>query len=225
VTLYTTLDGVAAVSSPSIGSGSGSSVSTTPANDFIPAQVGNGLRADAVGERVLFPQVAGGVQLLENDRGTIEFWYRPNYDHDDNNKYTIFGTGTWKANNATRGSIHFGKHNGSNQNMIFLILFDANGVRWEHNVRASDYGWNAGDWLRIRFTWDLNVAAGERNMHLYLDGQELPLTGDVSRGPQPAMAESASEMIYIGSRDVSGNIPAGGLYDEVRIWDAAVPPG
>jgi hypothetical protein len=222
--LYTTLDGPVAISSPSEGTGSGSSVTTTPTNDFVPARVAGGLRANAVGEHALFRQVDGNLQNVENDRGTMEFWYRPDYDHDDDLKYTIAGTGTWKPNNTTQGSIHFGKHNSSNNNMIFLILFDANGTRFEHNVLPTQYSWNAGDWLLIRITWDMTVPAGERNMHLYIDGVELPLTGQVSRGPQPTLPEMASEMIYIGSRDDTGQIPARGLYDEFRIWNQAIPP-
>ncbi len=223
-TLYTTLDGPSSVTSPAQGSGGGATVVTTPANDFVPARIGDGLRTDAVGERALLRQIDGGVQNVENDRGTLEFWYKPFYDSDEDGKYTIAGTGTWKANNATRGSIHFGKHNPSNGRMLFLILFDAAGTRWEHNVRAADFGWKAGDWVLVRITWDMTVAPGVRNMHLYLNGQERTLTGEVSFGPHSTLAESANEMIYIGSRDVSGDIPANGLYDEVRIWNQAIPP-
>ena len=222
--MYTTLDGPSSITSPAQGGGGGATISTTPANDFVSARVGAGLRADAVGERALLRQIDGGVQNLENEHGTLEFWYRPSYDSDDDNKYTIVGTGTWKPNNATRGSIHFGKHNGSNGRMLFLILFDANGVRWEHSVAANRFSWNAGDWVQVRITWDMTVGSGEQNMHLYLDGQEAPLIGEVSTGPQPALPESPDEMIYIGSRDLTGSIPPGGVYDEVRIWDQAVPP-
>lgn len=221
---YSTLDGPAAVTSPAVGNGGAATISTTPADDFVPARVSNGLRADAIGERVLLPQMGGAVQNVEHERGTIEFWYQPFYDHDDSNKYAIAGTGGWKADNSTRGSIHLGKHNASNQNMIFLIMFDANGVRWEHNVQASDYAWNAGDWVLIRFTWDMTVPAGEPNMRLYLNGVELPLTGQVSRGPQPTLDESSSERLYIGSRDTAGDIPPAGVYDEFRIWAEAIPP-
>lgn len=223
MTLQTTLDGPSAVAAPSIGTGGGI-VTTTPANDFVAARVGDGLRTDAVGERVRFPQISGGVQNLENESGTLQFWYQPTYDHDIDQKYTIAGTGTWKANNATAGSIHFGKHNGSNQSDIFLIFFDANSVRWEHNVAANAYSWNAGEWHLFRITWDVNVAAGERNLHLYIDGQELPLTGEVSRGPQTTLPERSNEFIYIGARDVTGNIIAGGVYDDVEIWNTAIPP-
>lgn len=217
---YASMDDVTSISAL------GGTVVTTPANDFVTGRTGMGLRADDIGERALIPQVAGGTRNIENERGTLEFWYQPNYDATANAKYTIAGTGTWKANNQTAGSIHLGHHNDSNNRALFLILFDANGVRWEHDAPLSNYGWSAGEWKLIRITWDMNVAAGERNLHLYIDGQEIGLVGEVSRGPQPAADESPSEMIYIGARDTptNGNIPAGGVYDDVRIWDSAIPP-
>ncbi|MGQ0537560.1 MAG: LamG-like jellyroll fold domain-containing protein [Gemmatimonadaceae bacterium] len=221
--LHTTLDSPLAVATPRVGSGSTAAISTSPANDFVSARLGAGLRADAVGERIEFRQIDGGVQNVELERGTMEFWYRPNYDHDDDRKYTIVGTGDWGPS-TEHSSIHLGKHNDSNQNGIFLIFFDANAVRWEHNVSVRDYGWRAGDWLLMRITWDFAVPAGVPNLHLYVNGRELRLTGDVSRGPQPIGAERADRMIYIGSRDLSGPIIANGVYDEVRIWKRVLPP-
>lgn len=224
VMLHTTLDSPAAVAAPLTGSGSGAIIATAPANDFVAARVGVGLRADAVGERVQFPQISGSVQNVELERGTLEFWYRPGYNHNDNIKYAIAGTGDWQGTPPARGSLHLGKHNSSNQNAIFLIFYDANQVRWEHKVDVNDYSWKAGDWLLIRLTWDFTVPAGVQNLHLYLNGAELPLTGQVSRGPQPIPAERPDDMVYIGSRDVTGGIGANGLYDEVRILNTAIPP-
>jgi len=224
--MYTTLDGPSAVMSPASGSGTGITIETLPSNDFVAARYGSGLRTNAIAERILIPQTDGQTQNVELERGTIEFWYRPNYDHNNNLKYTIVGTGNWHGMNASSGvgSLHLGKHNLSNQNMIFLIFYDANAVRWEHNVVASAYGWKAGDWLLMRLTWDFNVAPGVQNLHLYINGAELPLTGEVSRGPQPIPAERSSERMYIGARDVQGGIIADGIYDEFKVWNRVIPP-
>lgn len=212
--------------SPATGSGAGVTIETLPSNDFVAARFGSGLRTNAVAERILIPQTDGQTQNVELERGTIEFWYRPNYKHNNNLKYTIIGTGLWHgaSNSLGLGSLHLGKHNSSNQNMIFLIFFDANAVRWEHNVVASAYAWNAGDWLLMRLTWDFNVAPGVQNLHLYVDGVELPLTGQVSHGPQPIPAERSSEKLYIGARDVQGGIIADGIYDEFKVWNRVIPP-
>jgi len=202
----------------------GGTVSTVPTNDFVAAQVGNGLKTDAVGERALIPQLDGANRNIETEHGTIEFWFRPDFDHTFNFKYTIIGTGTWKPANTTTSSWHFGHHNQSNGRELFLIFNDANSVRWEHNVALSNYSWNAGEWKLFRITWDFTVPAGEQNLHVYMDGTELPLRNQVARGPQPVHDERSTEMIYVGSRDLTGSIPAAGVYDEVRIWDTAIPP-
>ena len=218
--LQTSLDGPNDVMSPAFGAGLRAIVATNPANDFVAARIASGLRANAIGERALYPQSDGATANVELERGTMDFWYRPNYDHNDNGKYTIAGTGNW----LSPGALHFGKHNSSNQNKIFLIFYNGNGVRFEHDVVVSAYSWKAGDWVQIRITWDFNVAAGQQNLHLYLNGNELPLSGQVSRGPQPVPAEKSSELIYIGCRDVSGDIPANGVYDDFRIWNRVIAP-
>jgi len=225
---YTTLDDAASVSSPAKGSGAGSMLQTTPANDFVAARVGGGLRTDVVNERLGIPQRNGSVRNIDLERGTIEFWYRPSYDHDDDLKYSIVGTGSWGVP-PPNGPIHFGKHNLSNDNAIFVIFYRANGVRAELNVEANQYQWSSGQWILLRLTWDFTVPAGVPNIHLYMDGEELPLTGDCSQtcdltGPQGVPDESPSDFIYVGSRDQTGAIGPAGVYDEFRIWNVAIPP-
>jgi hypothetical protein len=221
---HTTLDDPSAVTAPAVGSGVGALISTQPANDFVAGYDANGLRCDAIGESVRYPQTDGSVRNVETERGTVEFWYRPFYDHDDNLKYTIFGTGDW----LSPGSLHFGKHNHTNQNGLFLIFFDASGTFHQNNVLVGDYGWNQNDWVLVRLTWDFTVAAGEQNLHLYLNQLEVPIVGDgaqpASSGPLAMPAESTSSRLYIGCRDQQGTIPASGVYDEVRTWDEALPP-
>ncbi len=73
-------------------------------------------------------------------------------------------------------------------------------------------------------TWDFSTAVGERNLHLYINGQELPLTGQVSTGQHTLPSESAASRIHVGAGDLSGVIPAGGVYDEVGIWDRVLLP-
>jgi hypothetical protein len=221
--LYTTLDNHASVMQPVNGVGRLASITTLPADNFVPAFLARGLSVSANGERVGYPQVDGGKQNIELEQGTMDFWFRPNFNSADDNKYTIAGTGDWSTSPRPVGSMHFGKHNKSNQNEIFLIFFDANRVRHEHNVDAASYSWKAGTWQHIVITWDFNVPAGEVNLHLYLNSVELPMHNQVSRGPQPVPAELSSETIYIGSRG-AGNINASGLYDEFRIFDSVIKP-
>ncbi len=220
--LQTTLDDVNSVMRPKYGVGTHATITTSPANNFVVAHVAKGLLAHASGERILYPQVENGVQNVELDKGTMDFWYRPNYDSNNNVKYTIAGTGSW--HHPVPNGLHFGKHNASNQNQLFLLYFDPDGTRQEANVKATDYSWKAGTWQRITITWDFTVAPGVQNLHIYLNAVELPLSGTVMRGPRTMVSESSNEFIYIGARDPHGNIIANGTYDQFRIFDRVMKP-
>ncbi len=220
--LQTTLDDIAAVRTPKFGDGAHATITTLPANNFVAARRGKGLMANASGERILYPQVEGGVQNVELDQGTMDFWYRPNYDSNNNVKYTIAGTGSW--HHPVPNGLHFGKHNASNQNQLFLMYFDPDGTRQEHNVSTANYSWKAGSWQHIVITWDFTVAPGVQNLHIYLNNVDLPLRGTVTRGPRTFPAESPTEFIYIGARDPNGTIIANGVYDQFRIFGRALTP-
>ena len=92
----------------------------------------------------------------------------------------------------------------------------------------TNFAWNVGDWVRLRVTWNFTVAVGERNVHVYMNGSETPITetpnGPPTTGPLAMGTESASAFFYIGSRDLEGPIIPFGLHDEMRIYDAALPP-
>lgn len=220
--LQTTLDDISAVMHPKYGIGTHASISTSPSNNFVPGHRANGLLANASGERALYPQADQGVQNVELDRGTMDFWYRPNYDHNNNVKYTIAGTGSW--HHPVPNGLHFGKHNASNQNQLFLLYFDPNGARQEANVPATDYSWKAGTWQHITITWDFTVAPGVQNLHIYLNDVDLPLSGTVTRGPRTMPAESSNEFLYIGARDPQGTIIANGVYDQFRVFNRVIAP-
>ena len=218
--LSSSLDNAAAVSSPSVGTGKGSQVITAPKNDFVSGKSGSALRLDATNERLLFPQTDGSIKNVELDQGTMTFWYQPDHNPSKNIKTTIAGTGPW----ASPGTVHFGKHNQSNQNGLYLQVWDGGAGPAENYVAPADYTWKAGQWLHVRITWDFKVAAGQQNIHLYLDGKEIPLTIK-STGPKSTSAESASKFLYLGARDGSGSsiVPAG-LFDQLDVFDTVVPP-
>jgi len=220
-----TLDDAGSVFQPVHGDGAGAVIETSPMDDFVVGQVGNALRMDVIAERILVPQKSGTVTNLLPTRGTMDFWYQPFYDHDDDNKYTWFGTAPW----PNPGSLHVGKHNSSNENALFIVVFDATGVRHENNVEVQNFFWRAGDWVQFRVTWDFTVAPGERNVRVYMNGVEAPITttpnGPPSTGPLAMPPPDPAAPFYIGSRDLSGPIIPFGLHDEFRVFGAPFAPG
>ena len=217
------LDDPNSVANPMVGVTGNYIISSSPANDFsLGYNNGMGFNADAVGEFIRFPQTVGGHSNVNPSKGTVEFWYQPNYNSNNATKYTIFGTGDWHA----PGSVHLGKHNPSNNNALFLIFFDSAGTFYHNNVIASNFSWSANEWVLVKMTWDFTVAVGEQNLHLYLNGVEAPITatgnGAVETGPKTMPPANPNSDIYIGSRDLQGNIIAGGIYDEIRIFDGPI---
>ncbi len=226
VLFQSTLDGPGSVTAPLFGDGSGALIATSPANDFAPAMNGSGLRFDVTQEGLYVPQT-GAAQNIELDKGTIEFWYQPFYTPGDGNKYAICGTGPW----GSAGSLHFGKHNDSNGNDLYLHSFDASAAMHINNVLFTDYSWSAFDWIKIRLTWDWTVPAGTQNVHLYFDDAEVPVTGDgglspATTGPMSTGPESPSAAFYLGARSptATSNIIGSGLYDDVVVIDEPLPP-
>ena len=101
ILFHTSLQSAAAVTSPDIGDGTGAVISgVVPAT----ARYGAGAQFNATTDQIDIPLVGqgDGRQNLELDRGRIEFWYQPTYNHDDNVAHYLFDV-TNLANCRIRG--------------------------------------------------------------------------------------------------------------------------
>ncbi len=214
--LFSSLDDAAAVTSPARGTGAGSAVSTTPGNDFVPGQAGNGIRIDAAGEYVRFAQTDGVTANLEFDRGTVDFWYQPFSNHTDGLRRTLISLGQF--GNATTGAhgIHIEK---DPQNQLHVYVIDAAVRLKDLYLAPTVYSWAPGQWVNIRLTWDFTVAVGVPSVHLYLDGVEPSYAGNTLLGPLTMAAESTTRYLFVGNRGTNSpsNTPANGIIDELTI--------
>jgi arylsulfatase A-like enzyme/chitodextrinase len=217
--LYTTLDGASAVATPANGTGSGSSVVTTPAGDFVAGKIGNGIQIDAAGEYVRFQQTNGTTRNVNLAAGTVDFWFRPAFANSDGVSHRIFGIGT----SNQPGSIALYKRTSTFGNDLYVQVISASGGFQTSTVAATQYSWTAGQWVQLRVTWDGAVASGVPNAHLYIDGTERTYSSR-STGPFSMPAESASQYIYIGSISTTETNIARGVLDEFRIFSGALPP-
>ncbi|MGE0788118.1 MAG: LamG-like jellyroll fold domain-containing protein [Sandaracinaceae bacterium] len=229
--LYSSLDDANAVTHPAVGTGVGATLSSTPGDDFAAGHVGGGILSDDPDDFARFAETDGVHANVELTRGTMELWFLPSYDHDDDQKYVLVATGSWPG----PGIVTLVKQNGSNGNALELVFdeLDAAGCapapptcsRRENRVASSDYAWRAGEWVLIRFTWDWTVPDGTRNVHIYIDGAEVPLiAGLATTGPAVVPDERADDYVWIGNRAPSGGFRAGGVIDEVRVWDRPLAP-
>lgn len=197
-------------SSPRKGLGAGASF----VGDFVPAKVGNGLRIDASGEYGRYRQTDGTTKNIELDKGSVEFWYRPNYSHTNGIRYPLLSTGAW----LSPGSLHLVKEDAAGANDFVVYFFDTAGTQNSQNrISSLNYSFTQGTWTHIRATWDFTVSGGAQNIHVYLDGKEATLEPGFSVGSFAMAPESSTEYLYIGSRD-GGALHGNGVFDELKVY-------
>lgn len=216
---YTTLDNATSVSAPANGAGAGAVIQTTPANDFVTGQTGNGIRIDAAGEYVRFQETDSTIQNVELDAGTVEFLYKPNYAHTDGVFHNIFAIGD---PNLT-GRFRLFKAGSGMGNELRFELRDAVGTWRYTNVPSTKYSWSGGQWVKVRVTWNGQAASGAQNIRIYFDDIEKGY-GTVSTGPFSMPAESSVQYIYIGAGSSNTTANASGVIDEFKIFAGAIPP-
>ena len=220
---HSTIDDAQAVSRPERGSG----VASAATGSFDSAA--GGIRSSAPGEHARWLTTDGQTRNWDPARGTFELLYVPAYDsRNTSGKYTIFANCTW----ATRGCWALTRFWYSGR--LAVVFWRPEGGKppiEENEIGASAFSWTAGQLLRLRVTWDLNVAPGQQNFHVYLNDAELPIQdfgGGISRGPRrPLPFASSSEWFYVGGRSTStadSFNSAGGTLLDVRVWDSVVPP-
>ena len=220
--LNTTLDNPSAVTNPLSGTGVGSSVSTNPGNDFTSALYGNGIRLDATSEYVRFVQ-KNGVQNIELDKGTMDFWYLPAYSSTDGLRHAIISVGNFPS----AGSMRIYKDNnvGGNSNSLGFVFVNSTGKYLGAYVTQNFYSWTSGQWVHIRATWDFTVASGIQNMHLYIDGTERQYGfAGPKKGSTQMPTEDPLKYIYVGHQPGSVLGATNGIVDEFVILDRAEPP-
>ena len=220
--LYSKLNNQVTVTSPVNGSGSGATIKTTPARDFVVGHDGNGIRINAKNEYVRFRERYGAIQNIELDQGTVDFWYQPFYPPTDGQPYRLFGVGPLNA----AGSIALLKRNGTGNNELVVQIRDNANRTLGTTVAPANYSWVAGQWVNIRVTWDSKVGPGIQNTRIYLDGQEPTYTA-FSAGPFTMRAEATTQYIYVGNAGSSTGYHASGILDDFMVYGvvlSSAPP-
>ena len=219
--LHTTLDDAAAVMTPVVGQGAGQ-VNTNPADDFVPALNGDGVNLDEGGEFVRYPQQANGGDNIDFTQGTIDFCYRPDYDHTDGQNHALFEA---QASMQSGGGFLRVRKAAMNNNNTLQVLYREPGMGGqfgEFNADPSDYQLLAGEWYRITVSWDFTVGPQVQNIHLYIDGVEVidnsPPTGPAQM-PTPSPNEFVSVGVFTGQQ-----WPASGVVDDFKLYDSALAP-
>lgn len=140
--------------------------------------------------------------LLDKARGSLEFWHMPLWNPGDPTQQGI--PRVLFTDEKPAGAMgHFWALISQGR-----LLFGLQGPK-AASVSAPIHRWRPETWHHVVVTWD-----GETGIRLFLDGE---LAGEQAlRWRLPA-----SELLYLGS-DRFGGCRAGGLFDELRLYDRAL---
>lgn len=93
-----------------------------------------------------------------------------------------------------------------------IVCIVANG---SNSYRQTGYVLEEDVWYHIAMVFDGNQSTNEDRLKLYVDGEELNLSGSGS-GTLPSVTPSTSASIVLGDNTFDGFV------DEVRVWDTAL---
>lgn len=190
---------------PSIGLGG---TSNLIAGDFVAAQTGNGA-SFSTGKYLRFPAGNNTGQNIELDRGTIEFWYRPNYSSSaaDDTPHVLFTVGD--SSGAPRLTL-------TESDTVAFTL-----VSSDWNIRTAAGGWRAANWsagqaVAIRVTWD--TALQSNAIKLFINGNLIAQSG---AGGWNMGTEATIGSLIIGAGNTAGDATANGIIDNFVIRNTA----
>lgn len=148
--MYSTFDSQNSLQSPLLGGAwtlSGASLSS--------GKVGSGLSCTASGHRA----VVATNNHLNKSKGTVEFWFRPNWNHTDNVNHGIFSDDT--------GAINFTK---SAANELRFYMSQGNTFP-EVKITSANYSFSSGSWYKIKLQWD-DQAEKTHQLRVFINGTE-----------------------------------------------------
>ena len=222
VFLHTTLQSFAQVNTPDVGNGTGAAENGMT---YAAGRYGAAAQFDSVTDWIRIPVQAGGPPNIELDRGRIEFWYRPNSDHTDNQERYLFDIDNDGVDPPAGVRIRMKKESdvtGTFPNQLTVEVVDSTGTPHFIEIPATNYAWYAGHWVHLAMEWD-RVSATD-NVRAYLNGVGL-VPASPSNGAFPMEPENAAGLIRLGNKAVgAGFWNADGLIDEFTIYSTAGTP-
>jgi hypothetical protein len=184
-----------------------------------PGHLGNAARIPAVVNQPLDFPTAGNIDFL---KGTISFWFKPNWDGDVDFEHYLFEM----YDDADHPPLQMRKwYGGAPAFNSFVFRFDGivdgvscNAGPCSRQVGSGSYEpdatmlWKAGEWHHIAVSWDFTVPSGEHYMAFIIDGT----LGDAGEKYRASGSFDALRFA-VGSR-FNGTIPADGWIDDLRIY-------
>jgi hypothetical protein len=115
---------------------------------YVAARYGQGANITANNQYISFPVTDGSGALTGNlgtNKGAVEFWYRPSWNHNDFLQHDLGGV-------YVDANTHSLFQKLANNDLRFRLR--SAGISYDCTVPAGNYGWRALDWVHLRFEWD-----------------------------------------------------------------------
>jgi hypothetical protein len=187
-------------------SGNGNDGKLFEGAEWVAGKQGSGVYLDGKKAYIEIPNVL-------SDAGTIEFWFKPDWDGSDAEDYRLF--------DASMGGIYFfiskgADHADINPQDFGLYFEDASDADWQ-DIEFDPAGViNAGQWYHIAATWEF----GGGFAFLYINGEEAATSPRVlgamaALNPNPRFGLEVIK--YVASKN-----GAVGVIDEIVIYNRAL---
>lgn len=207
---YTTLNDFASIQTPAVGDGSGAEA--VPNNLFYFAKCDKGIGIQGANQYAAFKQT--NIQL---DKGSLDFWIKPNWSHTDNLIHNLFATANWQ-----QGGISVRKADNQNSNRLQIKLVDGSQQSYETNIESNQYSLTAGTLTRITLFWSF-VTSGP-NVSVWFD--KVPVASYATRptGNKTVPTNDTSAKFTIGADGTNDPNPANALIDDFKIYTYGLNP-
>ena len=209
---HSTLQDAAAAETPDVGTGAVVTGASAAAGRF-----GQGLLFDAVGE--LVDVISSGD--IDVNRGAVEFWYEPAYDHADGLAHRL-----WGYRVDADHQLVFRKLQAAQGESLSFELWNGPTAATDHTtvrIAPGTFSFRAGEWVHLRVTWDKDAPLGQE-ARIFVNGVELAHT-DLANDWNPLPASWPDGGTLRLGADSNGTSSANGVIDEFHLYSSPVAPG
>jgi hypothetical protein len=188
-----------------------------------PGKSGNGVRVHSSGSLLSFP-VAGHLNM---QKGTIEFWVKPNWDGNTGG-YKSFFSLVRDPVNPKVDSLQIFKQS-ADYNYFSVKFHDQAGAVAKSDDMGNSVAWKAGEWHRVRLFWDFTLPTPQKYLMIQLDDKygNYTTTGSAANwnisSRFDGFRDMANARFFLGSQ-YNGVWQLNAVIDELKIWDQAILP-
>lgn len=162
---------------------------------------------------VAFPQHDGATTNVDHRRGTIALDVRREASDFHLETLEFFSLSGVEVDG---GGLRFGEGGLLEGGRLRVEYIDAAGT--SHTTRFPGGLLERGEWVHLELSWSADVAEGEPNIQLWVEGEPIEPQDGFAAGPKDVGDASAQDVIIFGSWSLGGGSARASL-DEIVIFD------